>query len=476
MPGSTLLPHAATLVITTLAEYQTVFWIAVAQALRNAGVDVFICAFDDRSAEILAARGVPGARMASSAAALDATAFAAKMADYGIDNVNLLFSHERITFQIRHDASLRGKFLRDLAAVEAVLDRLTAEGRRPIMVQELGGFLSVIASFYAARRRALDSWFIEPSFFRGRLFFLRNAFHAYRVARPVATEVSPEVARYLEDTLARQAIVVPSKDRHQYRSALSKVVDWRNARRLVEKLYDKHVLGKRQEFEHIGTYVRLHLEMALNAIRMQSLYTPLEVAGPIIYYPLHVPADMALTLRSPEYLDQLALVDYVLRILPQTHRLAIKEHPAQVGAVSATRVRALLRRYDSLVVLPPSANNYKVLAAADAVISVNSKSGAEALAVGRPVLVLGDAFYADWEVVHRVDALRELAPLLRRALAQGRPDAQAVRRYFQNVWEQSAPGELYVQDPGNVNTFAQSLVGSISGCRRHNLTGTALPD
>ena len=46
------------ILITTLAEYQTRFWIPVAQRLRDAGREVRLLAFDDRSAEMAAAQGI----------------------------------------------------------------------------------------------------------------------------------------------------------------------------------------------------------------------------------------------------------------------------------------------------------------------------------------------------------------------------------------------------------------------------------
>ena len=52
-----------TILITTLAEYQTRFWIPVAQRLRDAGRDVQLLAFDDRSAEMAKAQGVPVVNM-----------------------------------------------------------------------------------------------------------------------------------------------------------------------------------------------------------------------------------------------------------------------------------------------------------------------------------------------------------------------------------------------------------------------------
>src|SRR4029078_6305593 len=196
--------------------------------------------------------------------------------------------------------------------MECVLDRLPAPGRQAVAVQELGGFLSVIACFYAAKKRGVRNWFIEPSFFRGRLYYTPDSLAAPHTvcgrARPdprrtPPAPVSPDVRSYLDETLRQQSIVIPQKDRHQYSAAFNKIANARNARRLVEKLWDQFALGKHQEFGHNLRHARAHAAMAVGATRLRKLYRPMP-DGPFVYYPLHVPADMALTLRSPEYLDQ----------------------------------------------------------------------------------------------------------------------------------------------------------------------------
>ena len=177
---------AKTILITTLAEYQTRFWIPVAQRLRAAGHDVELLAFDDRSAEMSTAEGVPVTNMyreglKAGPSPDDRTAFDARVAAYGLDGTNFLFSHERFTFGIRDTAALRRRFMIYANAMETVLDRLERQGKHAELVQELGGFLSVLASFYAAKRRNIRNWFIEPSFFRGRMYFTPDSLAAPNV-------------------------------------------------------------------------------------------------------------------------------------------------------------------------------------------------------------------------------------------------------------------------------------------------------
>ena len=444
---------AAPLLITTLAEYQTRFWKEVGLALRAAGGDPVFLSFDDRSTEMLRADGLTAISFSEERRGASEAEAEAALGRTGLDNVNFWLGHERAVFHRRDTEAMRLKLAYSTLAAERALAR---SGPGTIMVQELGGFLSNIGSYFAARGQGVDNHFIEPSFFRGRFTFTPNSFGAPRFEQwegelPAACEA------YLDQTVTAQAIVVPQKDRHHYRPALAKVANLGNAKRVVEKLVDKHVHGKVQEFGHIGLHVRQHARMLANARKLRGAYAPLERVGRFVYYPFHVPGDVALTLRAPEYLDQLALVDYLCRTVPDGVAVAVKEHPAMIGAIDAQRLLGLARRYDNLAILDPSLNNYRVIAAAEAVVTVNSKSGAEAGLVGKPVVVLGDAFYRNAPFATPATGLSDLADALARA-GGGRADDEAVRRWFGGLWRGTHEGELYVTGVENVETFAAAML------------------
>jgi hypothetical protein len=451
------------ILITTLAEYQTVFWRDVGLELRRLGHQPHFLSFDDRSTEILNAAGLPCKSATGRPEDLDVSdeRFDSVLRKYGIANINYWFGHERFSFGISDHRLLRRKLLWAIEKADETCAALVRQGST-ILVQELGGFLSVIGSFFAARANGMDNLFAEPSFFRGRLFYLRNSFAAVPIPGGVREHPPQEMLDYLADTLSRGALVVPAKDRHQYTTAWKKVVNLHNSRRLVVKLIDKYLYGKRQEFGYIGRHVRTHAQMIRSSRRLRAHYVSLEACESFVYYPLHVPGDMALTLRTPHLLDQLALVDFLCRAVPHTHCVAIKEHPAMVGAIDAQRVIELLHRHDNLRLLNPSTNNYAVLRVADAVVSINSKSGAEAALLGKPVIVLGDAFYRDSPLVRRVDRLQDLPSALLACLAGGLPSSRDdIEKYFAAVWQQSVPGELYVPEPSNVKIFTGGLLKAI---------------
>lgn len=449
------------IVFVSLAMNQARFFAALGEVLAGRGFGVAHVTFHEPSMPVLSATGRPAFNAFERS---DRQSETPDPRQFGIDNVSLLISHEKAFYDTADSAGLERKLGRYLAAMDSILAELqAASGGRVVLVQELGGFCSVLAGFHAARSRGIDNVFIEPSFFRGRVAFVRNSLRAAAVADPVDGEVQTEVSDYLERTLAEQSLVIPDKDSRHYRAVSHKIADSHNLRRLAEKLIDKYVRRQREEFSHIGRHVTRHAEMFANSVRLRRFYQPLPVDEPFVYYPLHVPADVALTLRAPEYVDQYALLDYVARNLPTGHRLAVKEHPAMAGAVDYRRMRELLRRHDRLFVLDPFVKNYTIMSAASVVLTVNSKSGAEALLLGKPVVVLGDAFYRPTRLVRAVDRLADLPAALAAAVtSQTAADRNAIERYFQAVWDRSQPGELYQMDKESIAVFAASLEECLS--------------
>lgn len=450
-----------TVIFTTLAMNQTVFFETVGRLLKKQGYQVAYICFHERSYEYLRGRGEYSLNaFETNENGLETVCYE----DYGCRSLNLLLSHEKAAFETTSTKKIADKFRRYLHTVSEMLDRLgQEESRRFYMVQELGGFTSLLAAFHAARQRNIDNLFIEPAFFRGRVFFLKNSFSAPSIPGPSSQVTSAVVNEYVDETIRKQSVVIPVKDAHHYRAAVHKIVDRHNARRFLEKFIDKYVLTKREEFNHIGGHVERHIRMAVNSHRLRRFYRQLPGDSQFVYYPLHVPADVALTLRSPEFLDQYSLIDFLCRAVPLNYKVAIKEHPALVGAVDYRRMRDLLEKNDNLILLDARINNYQVLGAARAVVTVNSKSGAEALLLGKQVVVLGDAFYRRCKLVHAVDSLSQLPTLLEK-IVKNPPniDQRSIRNYFQDVWNASYPGELYDASAENVQCFSDSLCRALS--------------
>src|SRR5436853_4182935 len=128
-------------VITTLAEYQTRFWLPVAEALAALGVRPVFLSFDDRSSEMIAKAGL--SLVAQDAVGPVAPAEeAAVFARFGIGNLAALTAHERFAFGRTDTAAMHEKLARSALAAARAIELAQEAGGPVLMVQEVGGFLS----------------------------------------------------------------------------------------------------------------------------------------------------------------------------------------------------------------------------------------------------------------------------------------------------------------------------------------------
>ena len=443
------------IIFVSLAENQALFFKGLADRLIKNGIAVSHICFHEGASKMLEGHG----QKAYNAFAYhpeDVSQIAFE--NFDVANAGLLIGHEKAAYEEPKSKLLEKKFKRHLAAVETIIQKRLEENTNLIMVQELGGFTSVLGSYFAARKYDIDNWFIEPAFFKGRVFFTKNSFKAPEV-KSTNLRPSAELKSYLSKSREQETIVVPIKDKLHYRSATSKLLDTHNIKRLFQKMVAKYISGEQEEFSHIGGHVKRHLRMFFNSIRLKKYYDHELPKGDYIYYPLHVPADFALTIRSPEYLDQYSIIDYLCRIAPLGHKVIIKEHPALIGAVNLSRVKDIMERHDNLIVLSPDINNHKVLRNAKTIVTVNSKSGAEALLYKKPVIVLGDGFYSNSSLVQKVGAPSELAEHL---LVIPNPITDdGIEQFFNKVWQSCSPGELYDVSHDNLDIFSKSLSAAI---------------
>ena len=373
--------------------------------------------------------------------------------------------HERLTFDRFDDEMTARKLLRYLAALE----RFAQKSRSDVIVQELGGFIAQMALFYAARRADVQHCFLEPTLFPGRLFFIRNDLSHELIEAADSSESGKAARLHLDMYRTKKPVAMALKDRHHFRDAtLAKLINGRNIRSLTRKLFFKYIVREPEEFDAIGNHISRFMRMWWNRKRLNRLYssaTAIEPQhGPYVYFPFHVPIDFALTVRAREYLDQISLIRYVAGSLPPGVRLLVKEHPAAIGAYSPRELREPLK-LANLYLLHPTINSFDIVANSEAVVTINSKVGAEALMQGKPVVVLGSCFYRGRGLTVDVGSLPELGDELHQGLSTKglqKPNEVGIRSMLRDVHASSRPGELYVGTIDNVQRFSTSLLGTFS--------------
>ncbi|MDA8141153.1 MAG: hypothetical protein M0036_21120, partial [Desulfobacteraceae bacterium] len=383
---------------------------------------------------------------------------------YHIENMQQMLTHERYTFNLSESGPLLKKFMAYLAGLDAAFEPLRKKfGEENIHVmQELGGFIAPLSLYFVARRHRIEHIFFEPAYFRGRLFDVINSLDPIAISDTPVHEVTPECAAYIQQTIQEKKIVIPSKDKHHFADMqLTKICNASNLSKLFFKLKYKYIDGNQQEYDHIWNHTRRYLTMYYNRKRNGSLYVRFDKdlkRAPYVYFPFHVQLDYSLTVRSLQYLNQLALLEYVCAILPAGVMLLAKEHPASIGGFSHPQLKSLLKRFDNFHLVHPSENSYDIMADAMAVLTINSKVGAEALTAGKEVIAMGKSFYANTAQVHYIHELQNLGPVIQ-AIHGGyrKNNPTEVRRFFSGLWNYSYPTELYNMDDANIDHFASHV-------------------
>jgi hypothetical protein len=445
--------------ITTLAKYQTEFWIKIAKNIETDVAKVILLAFDDESVDLLKLSGCQFYKIASydEIGSKSIHDIYEHLQLLGISDIDFWLRHQTYVFKSNDKEDALHRLYAAFVGVNQIIKSLNY--KHLYMIQELGGFSSVVGSYFAAINNGVDNFFIEPSFFKGRIFFLKNTFNAIKLKKTNKNSET-EVRNYINNILKYKELSIPKKDVHQFVPAYRKILNSKNFLRFIEKITKKYILGKKFEFDGIISYANKHIKMSINHIILSPIYnyaTNRHNDKKIIYYPLHVPNDMSLTIRAPDKLNQLCLVEQICKELPDGYYLYIKEHPAMIGSVNVLRLIFLLRKYRNIKIIHPSINNIDLIQLADIVVTVNSKAGAEAILLNKHVIALGDSFYSESGLVVSVGDMSELRAALQVKRNDAHVNEKDILSFFSQVWNNSYPGELYYSDVANILSFSRSI-------------------
>ena len=380
---------------------------------------------------------------------------------YRIKSLCDLILHERLTFNCHNESYLFSKCGAYLDALSSWLNTI----RPDVVVQELGGFIAPMSFYYACRKNNIKHIFLEPMMFQGTIGFVEDAIN-YNI-RVKSKLTNKNVKKYIDKYITSQNAVIPKKDEHHFRDAtFVKFFNFANLRKLSLKVWYKYLLGLDQEYGAIANHVWRNFKMLINRKKLSSFYWPINNLPDdkrYVYFPLHVPLDFQLTVRSKEWLNQISLLERISNFLPSGVELWIKEHPAAIGAYSIKELDKLLNS-PNVKIIHPLENSFSIIHNASAVITINSKVGAEALMQGKPLFVLGQAFYRNHGISYDISSISELEKELTDFLKNKsnlHPSNKKIQDFLSAVWAKSLPGELYVNTSENINKFASSLIKAL---------------
>ena len=385
---------------------------------------------------------------------------------YSQEEILKNIKHEALTFNNKNTQKLSKK----LTAYTALIYYFFRDLKPDYVVQELGGFIAPLSIFNVCKILAIKHFFIEPMPFKGRLAFLENCL-SYRVPQD-GSKISLEVDQYVKDYIKGKLILIPKKDLHHFvDSNFKKILNFENLEKTVTKIINKYIFRKEQEYDAVLNHVKRSIVSIFNRLKIEKYYISnidIDCEKKIIYYPLHVPLDFQLTLRSPEYLNQIKFLEDLLFQLPNNAVLWVKEHPVAIGAYGEKSLQNLLSN-TNFRFLNPAINSYDLIKKSDVVVTINSKVGFEALMHCKPVVVMGQPGYSNQGITIDLDSRANVNDTLVKILNNKHsysPSQLKVDQFMSRLFRYSLPGELYDLDSENIELFSNSLANALE----HSIT------
>lgn len=338
--------------------------------------------------------------------------------------------------------------VRTFRAVERAFDEL----RPDVVVPEVGSETMRTAAYHVAVDRGVKVFFLFLTIFPNPLMLYVDRYDGPMLPASALRDLTPEERREAMAWIAR------------FTSAGKPILAHRVARVTGSKLRDlgRHVLVKAvverdNEYLNPGRYVTNTIVQRTRGLALRRIYQARSPERPFVYFPLHVTDDFKIKRVIPHCVDQGSLIEQVADSLPAGYDLVLKEHPVSIGRNPLTWLRRVLRR-PNIRLVDPYTSSHELMAASAAVAVIGSTVGLEALLHGKPVLTLGQPYYAGYGLTVDVDSFREIRAAVPRVLRSS-PDREQTLRFLGAAMRSTYPGAPQGVDstPENASTLADSL-------------------
>ena len=161
-------------------------------------------------------------------------------------------------------------------------------------------------------------------------------------------------------------------------------------------------------------------------------------------FPLHFEPEIALQIYARPLQNQIEVARTIALALPAGMKLVVKEHPRAAGFRPADYYRKLLD-IPGVILVEPERQSCELVRGARLVTVITGNVGLEAVAMGKPVVVLGQTDYSVLppHMLRTCHNLFELSREIQELLAAFRPDEAELRRYLSSVVAGAVPIDLY---------------------------------
>jgi hypothetical protein len=367
-------------------------------------------------------------------------------------NKKIIF-HEQSEFLIKNTKKIKKKYCLYFESVSFFFEKILKKNKNIYIIHEIGGFLSHQIVFLLAKKFNFKNIFIEPSFFNNRFLILVNSYFLDKNEN--INKIDEKIIRkFYKNFNKLKKVSFHSFHIKKYRNSYEKILDITNVKRLLQKIFNKYFLCKKEDYDQILAYSFQHILMFIKQL-LQNLFYKNKLPKNFVYFPLHVPNDIALTIRAPKYLNQFNLLKKILSFLPLKYYLVIKEHPSFIGNYNFFKLFQILIKQRTFLA-NPSMNNFDIIKKSQMVVTINSKAGAESILLGKKIISLGDSFYKNKENSNFVKnfSKKVFIQSLNKKIIINKMHKIS---FLKNIFGDSYSGEMYNLSKKNLFLFSRSL-------------------
>lgn len=152
---------------------------------------------------------------------------------------------------------------------------------------------------------------------------------------------------------------------------------------------------------------RKSLMRRIRLFLQKNIYDSAVENDKFFFFPLQVEPELGTTFLATHFSDQLNTIKNIAFSLPLPYKLYVKEHPLFIGE-RTTGFYKTLKRIPNVILISPNENVEPLIKKSQGVITLSSTVGMEAALAGKPVYILGDAFYSYHPLCKKVDTFEEL--------------------------------------------------------------------
>ena len=338
--------------------------------------------------------------------------------------------------------------VRQFKALERVFDEIEPD----FMIPEIGQSAMTMAAHYITLDRGATGIWMLHSIFPQRMRIYANAYHEPVVPQEEVRKLSGSEREEIERFVA--GFTRKAKPVLEYRLAN---LNLPKLRAFGDALIARMILERDHEYiwplRYFLNPFKVHTRRALS----KPLWRSLDPERPFFYFPIHHVDDFKIDRAIPHCADQEYLIRLVAQSLPQGYDLVVKGHPYSIGRNPVSMLRRL-SRIPNVRLVDPFTSSHELMRAASAITVISSTVGIEALMYGKPVLTMGQPYYAGYGLTRDVDSFRELREAVP-ALLGFRPDRERVleflHAYLRSTYEGSP--DWIDQSDENVASVADSL-------------------